>query len=194
MTSRADIVAAARDWLGTPWQHQASLKGVGADCIGLVGGVALACGVPGAREWAADQTCKGYGRRPDPAMLLRSCDTYLERIAVGAAGLGDILVFKFERDPQHFGIKSREGPDYVIHAYAQARRVVENRIDELWRSRILRAYRFRGLTTTDSLTLGVAGAYVGLDFGPVGASPGWMVSGSCVGEALDPPPSKSSDG
>ena len=35
----ARIVAAARSWIGTPYLHQASLKGVGCDCLGLVRGV-----------------------------------------------------------------------------------------------------------------------------------------------------------
>lgn len=39
VVSRAAIVAEARAWLGTPYRHQASLKGVGADCLGLVRGV-----------------------------------------------------------------------------------------------------------------------------------------------------------
>jgi NlpC/P60 family putative phage cell wall peptidase len=37
--TRAQIVVATRDWIGTPYQHQASLKGVGCDCLGLVRGV-----------------------------------------------------------------------------------------------------------------------------------------------------------
>ncbi|MDX3810210.1 MAG: peptidase P60, partial [Bosea sp. (in: a-proteobacteria)] len=36
---RAVIVAAAREWLGTPYHHQASLRGVGCDCLGLVRGL-----------------------------------------------------------------------------------------------------------------------------------------------------------
>ena len=32
-------VASARGWLGTPYHHQASLKGVGCDCLGLLRGV-----------------------------------------------------------------------------------------------------------------------------------------------------------
>jgi NlpC/P60 family putative phage cell wall peptidase len=35
----AVVVAAARDWLGTPYHDQASVKGVGCDCLGLVRGV-----------------------------------------------------------------------------------------------------------------------------------------------------------
>ena len=56
---RADIVALARGWLGTPYHHQASLKGVGCDCLGLIRGVyAEACGQPAetpppySRDWA----------------------------------------------------------------------------------------------------------------------------------------------
>lgn len=33
------IVAIARTWIGTPYVHQASLKGKGCDCIGLLRGV-----------------------------------------------------------------------------------------------------------------------------------------------------------
>ena len=33
------ITVLARGWLGTPYQHQASLKGVGCDCLGLVRGL-----------------------------------------------------------------------------------------------------------------------------------------------------------
>lgn len=33
------IIAAARGWIGTPYIHQASLKGVGCDCLGLLRGV-----------------------------------------------------------------------------------------------------------------------------------------------------------
>ena len=33
------IVAAARGWIGTPYVHQASVKGAGTDCLGLVRGI-----------------------------------------------------------------------------------------------------------------------------------------------------------
>src|SRR5215470_3685481 len=34
-----DIITLARGWIGTPYRHQASLKGVGCDCLGLLRGV-----------------------------------------------------------------------------------------------------------------------------------------------------------
>ena len=34
-----DPVAIARNWLGTPYRHQASVRGAGCDCLGLVRGI-----------------------------------------------------------------------------------------------------------------------------------------------------------
>ena len=39
MIAREQIVAAARGWVGTPYHHQASVKGAGCDCLGLIRGV-----------------------------------------------------------------------------------------------------------------------------------------------------------
>ena len=36
---RAEIVDAARAWIGTPYRHQAATLGAGCDCLGLVRGV-----------------------------------------------------------------------------------------------------------------------------------------------------------
>ena len=33
------VIAVARSWLGTPYHDQASLRGVGCDCLGLARGV-----------------------------------------------------------------------------------------------------------------------------------------------------------
>jgi NlpC/P60 family putative phage cell wall peptidase len=146
MTTRADVVSAARGWVGTRWHHQASSKGVGADCIGLVVGVARELGIYGAEEFAADPTIRGYGREPDPTMLLAACSRYLEPIHLPEARVGDILLLRFASEPQHFALISQTNPDYMLHAYAQARRIVENRIDAVWRSRIVRAYGYRGIS------------------------------------------------
>ena len=39
MRVQTDHRRGARGWIGTPYRHQASLKGVGCDCLGLVRGV-----------------------------------------------------------------------------------------------------------------------------------------------------------
>lgn len=144
MIAAADVVAEARSWIGTRWQHQAFVKGAGTDCIGLVGGVALALGLPGAREWADDPALHCYGRTPDPRVLLGGCERFMDRIPASDAGLGDVLIMAFEREPQHFAIVSAVDPMYVVHAYAQRRGVVENGI-KVSGARVVRAYRYRGV-------------------------------------------------
>src|SRR5215467_2040405 len=44
--TRTAIIAEARAWIDTPYRHQASLKGIGCDCLGLVRGVWRDCAGP----------------------------------------------------------------------------------------------------------------------------------------------------
>jgi hypothetical protein len=50
---------------------------------------------------------------------------------------------RFGNEPQHLAVF--EG-DNVIHAYESIGRVVEHRLDDKWRKRIVRVYRFKGMT------------------------------------------------
>lgn len=157
MITGAAIVAEARTWINTPYHHQAALKGIGCDCIGLVSGVAEALGLPEAAAWRNDLRFRGYSQTPVPALLLQACDTYLDKITVAQARLGDILLFAHMRQPMHFGIISQERheemvlcrtptlmPLSVIHSYIPVGRVTENSIDAKWLARVIGAYRYRG--------------------------------------------------
>jgi NlpC/P60 family putative phage cell wall peptidase len=149
--TRADVVAEAMTWLGTPWKHQAMLKGVGTNCIGYLAGVALELRLADARDKMRNPRFRGYGREPLPDVLLAACEEYLDEIDPSTAGLGDILLLKVPRgvQPQHFGVVSRvtDGkPSHMLHATAASpRKVVENGLDAAWSSRIVKAYRFRGV-------------------------------------------------
>lgn len=144
-TDAAQIVAEARQWIGTRWQHQAALKGVATDCLGLVAGVGLNCNLPRANEWRRDQRSLGYGRIPDARTIVAACADYLDQVAVDDIRPGDILLLRFSDGPQHFAIVSNLEPLRIVHAYAGVGRVVENGMDDNWRRRIVRAYRYRGL-------------------------------------------------
>lgn len=144
MITGASVVERARTWMGTKWRHQGRVKGVSVDCIGLIGGVATEVGIEGAREWAADRQWHEYGRIPDAAVLYAGCERFMDRIDVDEVRVGDVLVLAFETDPQHFAIVSALDPMYLIHAYTMVRRVVENGAG-IWRGKVLRAYRFRGI-------------------------------------------------
>ena len=64
--TRQAIVSEARGWIGTPYQHQASLIDVGTDCLGLVRGVwrAVIGPEPGSRR-----PTRRTGRRHRAAMI-----------------------------------------------------------------------------------------------------------------------------
>jgi cell wall-associated NlpC family hydrolase len=126
MTSvtRAQIVAEARAWLGTPWVHQHRTQGVAVDCAGLVIGVARNLGlVP------PDFDVQGYGRQPD-GTLLDVCTQSMRRVPQNAMQPGDVLVVSLDADPQHMGIlvPYRHGGLALVHAASNAGRVIEHRL------------------------------------------------------------------
>lgn len=149
--TREQVVEEARTWLGTPWKHQAMLKGVGVDCIGYLAGVAYNLGLADARPKMRMPEYRAYGREPLPNVLLAACAQYLDEIPIPGAGLGDILLLRVPRGlyPQHFAIVSAMGdgvPSHVLHATsASPRKVVENIIDDEWRSRVFKAFHIRGV-------------------------------------------------
>lgn len=144
----ADVIACGRAWVAArvKWRHQGFTRR-GCDCIGLIGGVAAELGITDA--WTSQQALrfKGYGRLPQANLIYQACAEFLDPVTPKeSAREGDILLLRFDGDPQHFAFLSRrDGVDYMVHAWIFARRVVENRIDELWRSRLVCAYRFRGV-------------------------------------------------
>ena len=147
MIARQRIVAEARSWIGTRFKHQGRRKGVGVDCIGLVGGVALACGVPNAGTWVQARALHAYARTPDPAMLRAACEAYLTPIT--APREGDVLLFSLEDEPRHFALvaETRDGrPWRVVHAYAllSVRGVCEQSLP-IAKARVLAAYSYRGV-------------------------------------------------
>ena len=146
MIVRGDIVREVRSWIGTRYRHQGRVKGVGVDCIGLVGGVALGVGVPNAAEWFADSNMHNYARTPDRHMLTRACARFFDPIPVAAARAGDVLLFSLEGQPRHFAILVDEYRQRVVHAYAlfAARRVVEQGLP-IARASVIAAYCYKGV-------------------------------------------------
>ncbi|MEZ6028153.1 MAG: NlpC/P60 family protein [Hyphomonadaceae bacterium] len=140
--TREAVVAAARQWIGTPYRHQASVRAVGADCLGLVRGVW--------REVIGPEPERPPGYTPDWAealgqdTLLEAARRHMREIAVGEADAGDVLLFRMAlgAPAKHVAIVS--GADRIIHAY-WGRAVCETRLVSWWRRRIAAAFRFPGI-------------------------------------------------
>lgn len=140
MTTRADVVAEARTWIGVPWVHQhRSRRGV--DCAGLIICVARDLGL-----LPADFDLNGYSRRPD-GTLLAVCDEHMDRIDRSAMQPGDVLVVATEHDPQHMGILGdyRHGGLSLIHAASKAGRVIETRLMFAANQKFRGGYALRGV-------------------------------------------------
>lgn len=127
------IVSAARALIGTPFRHQGRLPGIALDCAGVVIVVADQLGLPYADEY-------GYARQPSSGRLeaALAIQPGLVRI-MGEPQAGDVLLMRFASEPQHLGICAGES---LIHAWEAAGKVVEHRIDAVWKRRIVAIYRF----------------------------------------------------
>lgn len=149
MRTRAEVVAEARRWIGTPYVHQGRQRGIACDCAGLIGGVAVALGLLPADWWetAFDPEFAGYARVPDGDALLHIAARFLTPIEPAQAGPGDVVLIRWRRDPQHFGLVADhpEGGLSVIHAASQQGRVLEQGLREAWQRRMVGAYRLPGV-------------------------------------------------
>jgi NlpC/P60 family putative phage cell wall peptidase len=143
MVTREAIVAAARGWLGTPYHHQASCKGVGSDCLGLIRGIWRE--LYGSEPEAMPPYTRDWGDATGSETLLAAACRHLVKLDdVGTAAPGDILVFRM-RDggvAKHAGILT--GPSRLVHAQEELG-VIEIELGRWWRRRAAAAFSFPGI-------------------------------------------------
>lgn len=142
MTTRTDIVECAREFLGTPFHHQARLKGVGVDCAGLCIGVARKFGLI---DPAWDIT--GYDRNPNGHTLMAACLQQLDPVDWDLMQPGDVIMVRFDTHPQHLGILGdyRHGGLSIIHASGNAGSVIETRLMFSNAMQFVAAFKYRGI-------------------------------------------------
>lgn len=126
------MIAAVMACVGTPFHHQGRLPAVGLDCIGLV-----IVGLKAAGVSVCDRF--DYGLRPDGVSLVTALKEH-GALEVTNIQRGDVLVFRYDNQPQHVGIALNE--DELIHSFAPARCVVTSGIGPYWRRRLVAVFRF----------------------------------------------------
>jgi len=141
MVTPDQVIDEARSWVGTPFHFTARVKGDGVDCGGLIVGVAENLGILEIGQIKYGMS----GLRPPRGAILTGL---LERFCGDSRRIprpGDIAVFWINgvrRIPQHLAILTHCG---MIHACNETQRVIENSVDEHWRSRYICAYRLPGV-------------------------------------------------
>lgn len=140
---REEIVEAARLWLGTPYHHQGSLRGVGCDCLGLVRGVWR--DLLGTEPEAPPPYSPYWAESLRQETLALAAARHLVPIAAGAERSGDVLLFRWREQlpAKHCAVLS--GPDRIIHAHDGAA-VAEVAFTPWWRRHLSHAFSFPGVT------------------------------------------------
>lgn len=142
MTRNDEVLARARDWLGTPYRHQASCKGAGTDCLGLLRGIW--------REILGEEPRLVPAYTPDWAeptgqeVLLQAAREFLCPVALGQQVPGDVLLFRMRPGAvaKHLGILADAGPmPAFIHAYS-GHGVVTSPLSGPWQRKIAAVFRF----------------------------------------------------
>lgn len=133
---------AARGWIGTPYVHQACMRGAGCDCLGLLRGI-----------WR-----QRYGAEPEPVPaytddwsepagredLLAAAARWLIAKPLPDEAPGDVLLFRMRSGAvaKHLGVAGGIGPEAsFIHAYS-GHGVVETALTDPWRRKIAARFCF----------------------------------------------------
>jgi len=86
------VVATARSWLGTPYHDQASLRGVGCDCLGLARGVWR--DVVGNEPFPIPPYSRDWGETGPHEVLANGAASMLIPIAMSDVGPGALVLFR----------------------------------------------------------------------------------------------------
>ena len=133
------VVATARSWLDTPYHDQASLRGIGCDCLGLERGVWRE--VVGAESFPIPPSSRDWGETGPHEVLVEGARRMMVELAPNEAGPGALVLFRMapRAIAKHVGILT--GSDSFIHSYERLG-VIEEVLTPIWRRRIAFAFLF----------------------------------------------------
>lgn len=140
-------VAAARGWIGTPYIHQGSARGAGADCLGLVRGVwREVCGTEPEPPPAYTADWGEIGDAGEGPLMAAARRNLVQVRADAPPVAGEVLLFRMREGAvaKHLGIRAGLGEaGSFIHAYDR-HGVVESPLSGPWRARIVGRFCWPG--------------------------------------------------
>tara|TARA_R110000868_G_scaffold49269_1_gene158892 strand:- start:7034 stop:7477 length:444 start_codon:yes stop_codon:yes gene_type:complete len=135
-------VVAARGWIGTPYLHQASLRGAGTDCLGLLRGIWRE--VQGAEPEPVPPYTADWSEPQREERLWQAASRHLVAKPLTDSAPGDVLLFRMRAGAvaKHLGIAAEVGrtPSF-IHAYS-GHAVLESPLTSPWARRIVARFAF----------------------------------------------------
>ena len=140
--TRARAIALARGWTGTPYHHQASRKGVGADCLGLVRGVWRE--LYGHDAETPPAYTRDWGETSPLESMLQAAARHLVHVKIADMQPGDVVLFRMRESAisKHAGILATATT--FVHAM-EGGPASEVALSRWWRRKITGAFRFPGV-------------------------------------------------
>jgi len=139
MNTATLIVAEAMTWVGTPYRHQGSRKGVGCDCLGLVRGIWRA--VYGREPERPGPYASDWAESGNGEPLLEAARRHCAEKGLNDAAPGDLIAFRWRNvhAAKHLGIVVAS--DAFVHAY-EGHSVMVSALIPQWRRRIAGIFAF----------------------------------------------------
>lgn len=138
----ADVVAIAQSWIGTPYLHQASVKTVGCDCLGLLRGIWREA--YGAEPETVPAYTADWSEPQGDEVLMAAALRHMAFIETAAFAPGQVLLFRMRKGAvaKHLGIVAQVGETPAfIHAYS-GHGVVQSPLSAPWGRRIAARFAF----------------------------------------------------
>lgn len=144
----AAVVAEARTWVKTPYEHQGRLKTRRVDCVGLIIGTGTELGLLDI-DSASWKRFAGYARTPNPRMMGEAMAQWLVPLDLKRdeeAPDGCVGWFGWRADmPMHLAIMATfEGRRTMIHAFGHVGACVEHGFVAEWPGRVVSWWSFPG--------------------------------------------------
>lgn len=135
----SNVVEIARSWIGTPYHHQASVKGVGCDCVGLVRGVWRE--LIGPEPEAAPPYSRDWGDANGEETLLTYFRRHLIETPLPDAGAGHVVALRWKPHLVAKHCMILTSAETAIHAVNNSP-VAEIHLSDWWTSRFAAAFAF----------------------------------------------------
>lgn len=141
---RLRVLASAWSFIGTPYRHQGSRRGVGCDCLGLVRGVWR--DLYGTEPEAPGPYTPDWAERANGEPMIEAARRHFLPLDPAGALPGDLVLFRWRTGAaaKHCGILDAPpagGGARVIHAY-EGVAVLSSPLTPAWARRIAAAFRF----------------------------------------------------
>jgi len=136
MIATDNLIETARQYLGVPYLHHGRDKR-GMDCIGLFVACGRELGIP---IWD-DLT---YTTKVNPKHLIAGLNQHAVQDVRPVLEPGRMALMQFSSGAglTHTALITEQG---ILHAYNKRRAVVEHRINDAWKKRIIRTYKLNGV-------------------------------------------------